>query len=127
MLIILKDLRFNKKGNKDSDYFNEYAKYLIASFTALILTTVIMTTLNGLIVTPLYWKEFKIVRSSDLTTVINKYESDKSLQLLLFGIRGYWKGIFALYTSFNLIKFGISWFFLIILYRVAYFNNYKKK
>ncbi len=90
---------------------NNKLYYLVSISFSCITTTFILTILNGILFTPLYWSYFINPRMISFIEAMNWYNENPSLYLLY--IPNYWAGIFGLYISFNIIKFFICSFVLV--------------
>lgn len=83
-----------------------YASEIIAVIT----TSFILSTLNGLIFTPLFWYSARLLiglSSPSFIEAMRIYNSSQSSSILMLGIPNYWAGIYALYMAFNLFNFSI--------------------
>ncbi|MDE6429252.1 MAG: hypothetical protein K2K18_01930, partial [Malacoplasma sp.] len=109
----------DKKNNLLKVFFKfEFQAGLIAVIT-FIFSVFINCLLNGLIFTPLYMNLYlnNIFPNAwfiDVENIYNSSSGQEARWFLLF-IPNYWTGIFALYSAFNAIKFGIV---LILIYPV---------
>ncbi len=84
-----------------------------------LLASLSLTVLNGLFFTPLYWWLF--IDSSMISFLDWEKWYNANPNLWLLYIPHYWAGIFGLYISFNIIKFGICSFLIFSL--VPAFNK----
>lgn len=83
--------------------FKNLKIYLISTIlSSLILTTFVLTLLNGLLFTPMYWSYLGI---SSLNFLDCEMIYNMNPNIYLLNMPTYWTGIFALYISFNSIKF----------------------
>lgn len=95
---------------------SNYTSINLSLITSIILISLILTILNGLFFTPLYWWYYGILHSISFIEAMNKYNGGEIGHIMLLGIPNYWLGIFALYISFNLIKFLlISYLFFVVI------------
>lgn len=103
-------------------------KLLLILFLSLIIIIFINCLLNGLIFTPLYWWTYSIIKIPSFVEAENTYNSNDSLRVWLLFVPKYWDGIFALYSAFNLLKFGVisilMFPLLLIMYKSNIVNNY---
>ncbi len=111
LVYLLMSILFLKLFNKF--FSNNKLYYLVSIGFSCITTTLILTILNGLLFTPLYWSYFVNPRMISFIEAMHWYNQNPSLYLLY--IPNYWAGIFGLYVSFNIIKFFICSFVLINL------------
>lgn len=91
---------------------NVRSYYLVTLLLSSILTIILLTVLNGLIFTPLYWWYFGLSSISFIDCEI-WYNSSPNVWLL--NMPNYWSGIFVLYISFNSIKFLSSSILLFVI------------
>lgn len=122
---IVKILIFKKDG-KEVKYLK--TKILLSLFVCLILITLFNCIINGFIFTPLYWWTFSIINQPSFILAQQAYESDESMKVWLLFFDNYWDGIFALYSAFNFLKFGVVFVILfpviIILYNSKIIQEY---
>lgn len=117
LFIILFSLFFKIKYTRKI-YFN----FLIALSLAVICIAFLLSFLNGIIFVPLYSNlGFLPLGTSSISfvDVMNAYNNNDGK--ILLGINSYWGGIFAIFFSFNIIKFSIN---AILLFIVQY--SFKK-
>ncbi|ADK87200.1 MPN527 family putative ECF transporter permease subunit [Mycoplasmoides pneumoniae] len=92
-------------------YFHIFAqiklRWLWVFSLATLSNTLLLTTLNGLLITPLYWYWFGYVPTANFVEVAKIYNKTPYFHFFLFGVPNYWVGIFALYSLFNVIKFTL--------------------
>lgn len=93
---------------------NHNKKVLLISISTVISITFLLTFLNAIWFTPMYmWafgkdSNFKIVNHPfDIPSAIKMYSEFPFYRLAHFGIPNYWGGIFAVYITGNLVKFGV--------------------
>lgn len=95
---------------------NNYVSINLSLIASIILISLILTIINGIFFTPLYWWYYGMLHSISFVEAINKYNGGEIGHIILLGMPNYWLGIFALYISFNLIKFVlISYLFFIVI------------
>lgn len=127
---------FIKENNNQKNYLNIFLKFeskaFIVCFISFLFSVFINCLLNGLIFTPLYMNLYLsyIFPNAWFINVENIYNSSSGAEarwFLLF-IPDYWTGIFALYSAFNAIKFGIVLILiypiLLLLFKTDIANNY---
>ncbi len=122
LTFLLTSILFLKLFNKM--FINNKLYYLVSIGLSCIVTTFILTILNGILFTPLYWSYFINQKMISFIEAMKWYDQNPSVYLLY--IPGYWAGIFGLYVSFNLIKFSICSFVLINIAIIFKKNLYIK-
>ncbi len=68
---------------------------------------IILSALNGLLFTPLFWWFLGIIQTPSFVEASTFAAANNGVNVYLLGFNDYWKGIFALYCLFNFIKFSI--------------------
>ncbi|MEG0879400.1 MAG: hypothetical protein RSE95_01900 [Malacoplasma sp.] len=99
-----------------------------------LISSLFFTWLNGMLFQPLWWWFYGLSNNSvSFVEVAKLYNLGIISNSLLLWIPNYWGGIFALYISFNLLKFTIisiiTFSLVMILFKsniIERFNNIKK-
>lgn len=86
---------------------NSKWKYWIVAILTIILSSIILTLLNGLLFSPLYWWAFNFLDHPSYLAAQTLYQNTSGLQVMHFGIKSYWGGIWAVYLSGNIIKYSL--------------------
>lgn len=114
------------KQTKNKFHFGIELRILVICIITFFYSILINCLLNGIIFTPLYMQLYYHYDSVWFIDVAKKY--NKNPNALLLFIPDYWTGIFALYSAFNAIKFGLvltmSFALLILRYRTNIVDNY---
>lgn len=86
---------------------NHNKKIIYISIATVLSASLTLTLLNGVWFTPMFLSSYKQTWAHmfDIDSAIKQYDS--WMYTFHFGIRNYWAGIFAVYFSGNLIKFGM--------------------
>lgn len=84
---------------------NHNLKTIYISIATVLSTSLVLTLFNGLFFTPLYWWVFGYVKTAFVSKEVTSVYS--YVKYMFFGIPTYWGGIFAVYLSGNLVKFGL--------------------
>ncbi len=79
-------------------------KVILIIMSTLITTSLILTMLNQILFTPLFWYSFKFTKTFSISESIKVYQFVK---IKFFMIPNYWAGTFATYFAGNLAKYGI--------------------
>ncbi len=79
-------------------------KVILIITSTLITTSLILTVLNQVFFTPLFWYSFKFTKTFSISQSIDVYQFVK---IKFFMIPNYWAGTFATYFAGNLAKYGI--------------------
>ena len=94
---------------------------LISIFTVL-LTSLLLTFLNGIFFTPLFWYGYDYIDALSISKAKNIYDDVKTA---FFGLPNYWSGIFGTILPFNLLKFTLIYVIYFPLNDV--FRKYSKR
>ncbi len=86
---------------------NRKLKWTIIYSLLVPILMIILSALNGLIFTPLYWWFLGIIDSPSFVEATYYASHTSGTNAYLLGFKNYWNGIFALYCLFNFIKFTI--------------------
>ncbi|NQZ29109.1 MAG: hypothetical protein HRT98_01855 [Mycoplasmatales bacterium] len=81
-------------------------KVILIVISTLISTSLILTFLNQIFFTPLYWSAFKFTDGFSLRQSVKLY-NNPIIKAKFFMISNYWAGTFATYLAGNLIKYGV--------------------
>ena len=85
---------------------NEMLGLILILLCSTIVTTLFLTLMNGLWISPIYWHLF--APSIPLyPKIINYYHNTSGLHMYLFFIPNYWEGIWLVMGTGNLLKFAI--------------------
>ncbi|CAM9109414.1 MPN527 family putative ECF transporter permease subunit [Mycoplasma todarodis] len=81
-------------------------KVILIVTSTLLTTSLILTFLNQVLFTPLFWSAFKFTDGFSLKQSIKLYDNP-IVKAKFFMIPNYWAGTFATYLAGNLVKYGI--------------------
>ncbi len=79
-------------------------KLILISISTVISTALILTLLNGLFFTPMYWHVYGYIDSVSIELAKRIYPS---ISIKFFFIPSYWGGIFVVFLTGNLLKFSL--------------------
>lgn len=112
-VFLLKFLFFsNIKNKQDVRTFTPTSisvRFFLICLISYIFMIFINCILNGVLFTPLYINQYF---NSKTISFIEISKNPDLFKVFTLGIENYWKGIFAVYSAFNAIKFGVV--FLIV-------------
>ncbi len=81
-------------------------KVIVIVLATLISTSLLLTILNQILFTPLYWYAYGFTKGFSISQSVNVYQYP-AVKIKFFMIPNYWAGTFATYFAGNLTKYGI--------------------
>ena len=85
---------------------NEVLFLCLVLIVSTIITSLFLTMMNGLWISPVFWHLFN-PQIPLYPGIINYYHDNTSLHTFLYGIPNYWAGIWSIMGTGNLLKFTI--------------------
>ncbi len=92
--------------------------------TATIISTLFLTLMNGLWMSPLFWKLFD-KHLPLYPGIVDEYNSNTYLHVFLFGIPNYWAAIWTVMGTGNLLKFGLTSLLVFPMIKVSTFLTHQ--
>lgn len=99
--------------------FSVKKNLLFTSMATIFIVSIVMTLLNGLLFTPVFFYLLKYIQSPTINNAMNVYPS-----ALFFGIPSYWGGIFTVFGSGNVLKYLIITIGFIPIWKIS--SQYRK-
>ncbi len=98
---------------------SEKKNLLLTAVATVLVSTIVMTVLNAVLFTPVFFYILKYVQAPTISNAIGVYPP-----ALFFGIPNYWGGIAVIFGVGNLVKFSIAIILFIPIWKIT--KHYKK-